>query len=628
MTGDVNFSGKISKKIDLKEINAEKTDNSKKEKLDSIFNVNQQESGKDALTVDEIINTVNRIDKNNDGNLSDAELDESWNKLDSEKKQGIEKTEYIAYIKSMAEKNAELAKNDNVGNGYTIQLGEQFDDLVERVLKSNNIDKPTAEQIEAFKKQIIQANKDNGSIKFNSDGSVRWLIPGAKIILPVDTTSGSAKSFIKDKDNKAEVEEEYRKWKKGEIKSFKYVVDEKGSYEVRGDKKTDKNPDVSDVNNEQSADKSKSDKKVNKKVSKTTNVKIADTIYDIADTNSGEVSVTEMKKVIKKNINKDNVVDIWNTYKKRHDDDSSIIDTMASEWLSSKARGDVLASTKHIIVAMLDKAKDLGLTKTEEFSVLKTKLNTLNMRGESWVKGETFTIGLNGKKQMGRLDSEITSFVEKDVNQLAKMISDRTNKDGTSKADNEKTSAKTQETKNSQELGFSKYENELKDKNVPQYYYDTQIAKVIYEIADNESGHKSAMHMKNIIKNYISKDNVIEVWDIYQQQYEADSSIVDTMTSEWLNTEARRDVLTATKHIISAMLDKAKDMGLTKSDAYSVLKFKLHSLNQRGESWVKGETFTTGLNYKKQIGRLDAELTSFVEKDMNNLAKLIYEAER
>lgn len=623
MTGDVNFSGKISKKIDLKEINVEKLDNSKKEKLDSIFNVNQKASGKDALTVDELINAVNKIDKNIDGKLSDAEINESWNKLDNAKKQGIEKTEYIAYIKSMAEKNSELAKNDNIGNSYTVQLGEQFDDLVERVLKSNNIEKPTSEQIEACKKQIIEVNKNNGSIKFKSDGSVRWLVAGAKIILPVDTTSETAKSYIQDKDNKAEVEEKYLKWKKGEIKSFKYTADDKGSYEVRGGNKTDiaaseevnktvekdKKSQVSQtkkvkpsVADSQKEVQSKSAQNVNKKVSKDINTQIADTIYDIADTKSGEVSVRGMKKVIEKNINKNNVVDVWNSYQKRHKDDYSMIDTMTSEWLSPGARADVLDSAKHIISSMLDRAKELGLTQYGAYSALNSKLEALEQRGKNWVEGKTFTTGLNGKKQAFQYDYDLASFVQKDINNLAKLISDKTNKEVKSK------SAKNADNK------------EPKDVNA-------KIADSIYGVADTMSGEESAKKMNSIIEKNINKDNVADVWKKYQQEYKDDYSMIDTMTSEWLNTKARVAVLKSTKHIITSMLDKAKDLGLTHYGAYTALNSKLDTINKRGESWVKAESFTTGLNGKKQAFQYDYDLASFVQKDISNLAKLISENE-
>ena len=146
MTGDVNFSGKMSKKINLSDITFQNLSDEKKAKLDAIFNTNNDGDSKDALTIDELTKAVADADTNKDGKLTDAELEASWSKLDNSKKQGIEKTEYIAYIKAMAAKNAELAKDDNIGNGYTIQLGEQLDDLVLRVLKSQGVSEPTDEQ--------------------------------------------------------------------------------------------------------------------------------------------------------------------------------------------------------------------------------------------------------------------------------------------------------------------------------------------------------------------------------------------------------------------------------------------------------------------------------------------------
>ena len=67
-------------------------------------------------------------------------------------------------------------------------------------------------------------------------------------------------------------------------------------------------------------------------------------------------------KQIQTNINKDNVIDIYETYQKSHS--NSIIKSMTSPWLSEgkgKMRDYVTQSTKHIIQKLIDKAKEQGV---------------------------------------------------------------------------------------------------------------------------------------------------------------------------------------------------------------------------------------------------------------------------
>lgn len=226
MTGEVNFSGKIAKKIKLEDITVQDMSAEKKEKLDAIFDTKHDGDSKDALTVDELTKSVAEIDTNKDGKLSDAEMTAAWEALDNSKKQGIEKTDYVAYLKAMAAKNVEKATGDNIGNGYTIQLGEQLDDLVERVLASQGVAKDSEGYQDKFNK-CKQFIIDNNPQAFNNDKG--WLLAGAKVYLPTDTTTSKGKKDVRDLDNKSEVEELYRKWRNKEFGNFVYHVDTQGN---------------------------------------------------------------------------------------------------------------------------------------------------------------------------------------------------------------------------------------------------------------------------------------------------------------------------------------------------------------------------------------------------------------
>ena len=233
MTSDVNFSGKIAKKLNLSDIKVDGLSPEDKAKLDAIFNTKNDGDSKDALTIDEIVKSVANIDTDKNGKLSDKEMKAAWQKL-TNKSQGITETQYISYLKAMSAANEQSAKEANIGNGYTIQLGEQLDDLVERVLKSQGVTEPTADQKSKCRQAIIDNNPNSMKIE---NGTVKWLIAGAKIYLPTDTQTGVA--YVKDKDNKAEVEEKYRKWRSGEIASFIYKVGDDGKvYEERNGQRT------------------------------------------------------------------------------------------------------------------------------------------------------------------------------------------------------------------------------------------------------------------------------------------------------------------------------------------------------------------------------------------------------
>lgn len=247
MTGDVNFSSKMAKSIDISKIKDDeeikKLSVDKQQKLSAIFNTNTKKNDQ-AITIDELSKSMQEIDTNHDGKLTDAEMSAAWESLPDAKKQGIQKTEYISYLKAMAKANAAEVQDDSkAGNSYVIQLGEDFNDLIIRIMKSNG---EKAEDCTAgtdkFNEYVNRFKADNAhAFKANADGSVKWLIAGQKIFINTDTTSDEAKKNVKDLNNADKVEEKYKKWAdgKGELKSFKYKIDDNGNtYEVRGSEET------------------------------------------------------------------------------------------------------------------------------------------------------------------------------------------------------------------------------------------------------------------------------------------------------------------------------------------------------------------------------------------------------
>lgn len=248
MADEINFSGKLAKKVDISEVKPDGVQTDRKDKVASLFNTQKDGSDASVLTSDELV-VLNSIDENHDGKITEDEIKKYYNanfKDNSTKNPNqVTEAEYISYVKAMAKANQEALEADstNVGNAYTVQLGENLDDLATRVAKSI-MTNPSAEDIEDIKQQIIKLNKDNGAIKFSDaeKTKVKWLVGGQQLILPTDTTSARAKKNVKNQDNKAQVESKYKAWRggRGPLKSFTYKIDDDGkTYEVRSGGETE-----------------------------------------------------------------------------------------------------------------------------------------------------------------------------------------------------------------------------------------------------------------------------------------------------------------------------------------------------------------------------------------------------
>ena len=233
MTDEIKFSGKLAKTIKIGDLKVD-NQNADKELLEAIF-------GKKAIkdndiTLDELSIAISQLDENKDGNIDNVEIGHAITKYkQSHSNSQIDETAYAKHLKAIAEKNNALIQDQaNVGNGYTIQLGEDLTDLVTRVLKSQGVKENDSDwntKFENCKNIIIQNNPNSMKIE---DGKVKWLIAGTKIYLPTDTSTSKAKKTVLDQNNQDKVIEKYQKWQNGEIESFRYKVDEAGNtYEVR-----------------------------------------------------------------------------------------------------------------------------------------------------------------------------------------------------------------------------------------------------------------------------------------------------------------------------------------------------------------------------------------------------------
>lgn len=217
----IDFSNKIAKELTKSDLQADKA-NSTNETIFKKYDKNND--GK--LTTDELASILNEIDANSDGTVTDQEITDAVNKIENVKAE--KKTEYVNFIKNMAAKNAEKIKDDaNVGNSYVIQLGEQLDDLIARIMKSQGEKDEDCvagkEKFEAYKKQFLADNPD--AYKKDENGNYKYLIAAQKVYIRTNSKSDDDKfKEVKDLNNEADVVNDYKDWIANGKKSFTYKV--------------------------------------------------------------------------------------------------------------------------------------------------------------------------------------------------------------------------------------------------------------------------------------------------------------------------------------------------------------------------------------------------------------------
>lgn len=98
---------------------------------------------------------------------------------------------------------------------------------------------------------------------------------------------------------------------------------------------------------------------------------------------------------------------------------------------------------------------------------------------------------------------------------------------------------------------------------------NNEIADVIYSAADYESGGAAAKSMYSRITKHINKNNVMEVYETYQQRHSDDDSMIDTITSEWLGYGAghgRDYAVRSAKYLLNKFIERARTAGVPEED--------------------------------------------------------------
>lgn len=552
MTGDVNFSSKMAKSIDISKIKDDeeikKLSVDKQQKLSAIFNTNTKKNDQ-AITIDELSKSMQEIDTNHDGKLTDAEMSAAWESLSDAKKQGIQKTEYISYLKAMAKANAAEVQDDSkAGNSYVIQLGEDFNDLIIRIMKSNG---EKAEDCTAgtdkFNEYVNRFKADNAhAFKANADGSVKWLIAGQKIFINTDTTSDEAKKNVKDLNNADKVEEKYKKWAdgKGELKSFKYKIDDNGNtYEVRGSEETQFNAAAAYADAYKDLDKTFTAPEINegklpsdnKDVIKERLTNGLNVLTDFANAKDKEYS-TETGKITWNKVE-------YNTKEFTYDNKKIkvLYDKSSGEpkevWIDADGSGNYEVSIK---------ADGSGAVYTDP-SDSKTKAS-FSEKAVDFSKVIELLKEFNGEKfeDTAPADSTVATAT------AATLAADA--------SDGVKTiyEAQQQGKKGKVKSLFKRAsENDAK-----------KISKAIYDIADGDSGDSSADRILKKVRRSVNVDNVVEVWKFSKEGagvQNDDSSLIATITSENISNGiggGRDKAVQTAKFIMQQLVDRAKQIGV------------------------------------------------------------------
>lgn len=592
MADNVNFSKKMAKEIKVDELKVKDGQNelstAKKDALNTIF------AGDDKkISTEELAESLDKIDLNRDGTLTDDEMGKAYDKLTEQQKQNVKKTEYIAYLKEMSAKNNALVQNENnVGNAYVVQLGEQFDDLIIRIMKSNGVaDDKCKSGTEEFKQYVARFKKDNaGTFTTNSDGSVRWLYASAKVYLNTDTTGSDKRT--KNQDNKSQVENEYRDWVSGGKKGFVYEVGEDGKrYKVQGGKKIEitsgsKSATAYSVKLTGTKDEQISQLKV-----RTTNATEKGWYY--SNDEKTHYKWDEAKGQFVKYAGVSYVDENGTlTY---GDKNIKLRETSASKdgWYFDSSLDAEIAENSDV------RAK--GHYKYDE-----SKGVFVNVQGILQVNDDGTVVV---KHDEGTIIVNLTEDFKYTYNgkeyQLATSTEISDNKDSKPKTEEKPITKDVLNNRASASAGEA-------------------IAKMLYRIADGYSGDTSAKKILTKTKEKVNKDNVVEVWEAAKSGggvQTSDDSLIETITSEWLSTKiggGRDSAVQTSKHIMSQLIERAKEVGV-KEAFISDLQYWC---DYDYSGWVNDKRVLPG-----NLSCDDDDLGDFLEPKIDALIKKIKENE-
>lgn len=536
MAENVNFSKKMAKEIKVDELKVKDGQNelsaAKKDELNTIF------AGDDKkISTEELAESLDKIDLNRDGTLTDDEMDKAYNKLTEQQKQNVKKTEYIAYLKEMSAKNNALVQNENnVGNAYVVQLGEQFDDLIIRIMKSNGVaDDKCKSGTEEFKQYVARFKKDNaGTFTTNSDGSVRWLYASAKVYLNTDTTGSDKRT--KNQDNKSQVENEYRAWVSGGKKGFVYEVGEDGKrYKVQGGKKIEitsgsKSATAYSVKLTGTKDEQISQLKV-----RTTNATEKGWYYSNDEKTHykwDEAKGQFVKYAGVSYVDKNGTL----TY---GDKNIKLRETSASK------DGWYFDSSLDAEIAQNSDVRAKGHYKYDE-----SKGVFVNVQGILQVNDDGTVVV---KHDEGTIIVNLTEDFKYTYNgkeyQLATSTEISDNKDSKPKTEEKPITKDVLNNRASASAGKA-------------------IATTLYDYADEYSGNTSVEKIRDYAKKAVDKDNVVEVWESAKEGggvQNDDASLIATMTSEDISNgenSGRTMAVETSKHIMEKLIERAKEVGV------------------------------------------------------------------
>lgn len=159
----------------------------------------------------------------------------------------------------------------------------------------------------------------------------------------------------------------------------------------------------------------------NKTTTDEENNEIADVIYSAADYESGGAAAKSMYSRITKHINKNNVMEVYETYQQRHSDDDSMIDTITSEWLGYGAghgRDYAVRSAKYLLNKFIERARTAGVPEEE----LQQAKNSVEYDYHQFINdhwGHTSKSGIDGQ---WTYDNDLACHFQKIIKELMPKI--------------------------------------------------------------------------------------------------------------------------------------------------------------------------------------------------------------